>query len=249
MGGLNLNACCGIFCKVIAPLLAPIARCLGSNQNYFYLLHLKRLLVVGFKCFMRILGPVMITLALSLLTAVLCAFLFYIVPDITGGSRLLFSCHLVPGLFLMTNIVFNYMACAFTPPGEPLPCNDPAGHMGERTVIVDGRKVRQIRHFIAIAPGVSYRFCRHCKLIKPPRAHHDSISGKCVLAMDHYCPWMNNCVGQNNYRHFCLFLLYLGIGALYCIWVTTNFFSSPFPYQRRPDTQGYEGQWSGWDVG
>jgi palmitoyltransferase len=43
-------------------------------------------------------------------------------------------------------------------------------------------------------PGVKYGYCSSCKCIKPPRSHHCNILGKCVLEMDHFCPWMNNCV-------------------------------------------------------
>lgn len=46
-----------------------------------------------------------------------------------------------------------------------------------------------------------------------------SISGKCILNMDHYCPWMNNCIGYRNYRYFVLFLLYLFTGSIYVICV------------------------------
>lgn len=35
--------------------------------------------------------------------------------------------------------------------------------------------------------------CTKCKegrgIFKPPRAHHDSITGRCVVKMDHFCPW------------------------------------------------------------
>ena len=36
--------------------------------------------------------------------------------------------------------------------------------------------------------------CGVCEGYKPPASHHDSISGRCVSRMDHFCPWTNKYV-------------------------------------------------------
>lgn len=62
--------------------------------------------------------------------------------------------------------------------------------------------------------------CNKCLGTKPPRAHHCSICEKCVLKMDHHCPWIHNCVGHHNHRYFLLFLLYLNLGCVFYVLVS-----------------------------
>ncbi|KAG0271203.1 Palmitoyltransferase zdhhc15 [Linnemannia exigua] len=62
----------------------------------------------------------------------------------------------------------------------------------------------------------SPRWCNICKIVKPDRCHHCSECNRCVLRMDHHCPWVNGCIGFDNYKYFYLFIFY---GSLSSLWV------------------------------
>ena len=89
-----------------------------------------------------------------------------------------------------------------------------------------------VKQSMTIEPGVYYRYCRYCNCVKPPRAHHCSISGKCVLDFDHYCPWVGQTVGRNNYRYFILFLFYNCCCCLYGVVMTISPFLNLSVYSR-----------------
>lgn len=61
---------------------------------------------------------------------------------------------------------------------------------------------------------INWRFCFKCETFRPPRTHHCSICGVCVMRMDHHCPWVGNCVGYGNHKFFWNFLLHTTIGCL-----------------------------------
>lgn len=64
-------------------------------------------------------------------------------------------------------------------------------------------------------PSLEWTDCKQCRISRPPRCHHCSVCNRCVLCFDHHCVWLNNCIGQNNYREFLLTLLFLTIGCWY----------------------------------
>ncbi|CAF4932629.1 unnamed protein product, partial [Rotaria sp. Silwood1] len=65
----------------------------------------------------------------------------------------------------------------------------------------------------------SIRYCFLCRCIKPDRAHHCSLCGKCVLRYDHHCPWTNSCVSYANYKFF---ILFLGWALVFCTYVAAT---------------------------
>ncbi|XP_071846578.1 palmitoyltransferase ZDHHC20-B-like isoform X2 [Apostichopus japonicus] len=72
--------------------------------------------------------------------------------------------------------------------------------------------------------GGGIRYCHICKIIKPDRCHHCSVCDRCILKMDHHCPWVNNCVGYGNYKFFVLFLMYALLFCLYVAITTLPYF-------------------------
>lgn len=83
-----------------------------------------------------------------------------------------------------------------------------------------------------------HRFCVHCNLFKPDRAHHCSTCRECVLQMDHHCPFTgNSCVGFLNRKFFVLFLYYATLSCLLVATLTPRaILNRLFQLEARPNT-------------
>lgn len=53
--------------------------------------------------------------------------------------------------------------------------------------------------------GAEELCCHYCRIYRPYRAGHSSVSGKCVLLYDHFCVMLNSDIGRDNYWLFILF--------------------------------------------
>lgn len=70
-------------------------------------------------------------------------------------------------------------------------------------------------------------WCVQCKNWKPPRSHHCSACRRCVLRMDHHCPFLGNCVGLRNMGHFFLMYLFAIVSMLYSVVLLICVFRTP----------------------
>ncbi len=130
---------------------------------------------------------------------------------------------------LLFSVLYNYLAlmCLFvhtkamiTDPGSVTSLAKPTVEDSQED-LEEGNSGSQIER-------PPRRYCRKCKIFKPQRAHHCSICQRCIVKMDHHCPWINNCVGIGNHKFFlqficCVFLLSLftllvvGVSTLACL--------------------------------
>eukprot|EP00751_Fragilariopsis_kerguelensis_P029192 CAMPEP_0170918106 /NCGR_PEP_ID=MMETSP0735-20130129/7777_1 /TAXON_ID=186038 /ORGANISM="Fragilariopsis kerguelensis, Strain L26-C5" /LENGTH=657 /DNA_ID=CAMNT_0011316505 /DNA_START=65 /DNA_END=2038 /DNA_ORIENTATION=+ len=63
-----------------------------------------------------------------------------------------------------------------------------------------------------------FQLCHTCHVARPHRSKHCRVSRKCVLLFDHYCPFVDNTVGLNNYKYFYMFLLTLLLADIsFCV--------------------------------
>ena len=71
-----------------------------------------------------------------------------------------------------------------------------------------------VQQYMSRKKNYHMRYCKMCDVYKPDRTHHCHILKTCVLVMDHYDPYLLNCVGHHNIKTFLLFRFYSIVHAL-----------------------------------
>jgi len=71
----------------------------------------------------------------------------------------------------------------------------------------------------------SGNWCFTCQAPKPERTHHCSECRRCVLKMDHHCPWLGfKCIGLRTYPAFLHFLCSVCLLSLYIACISLSAF-------------------------
>lgn len=166
------------------------------------------------KCFIRFLPALVAWVTLITLTS---AFFIYLCQYLQDKYH--FPVFVVQGIITFFT-VSNFLLAQFMDPGR-LTRADPDEYKDE-----DPQKAPYIKVIQVEETTVRMKWCVTCQFYRPPRCSHCSVCGNCIETFDHHCPWINNCIGQGNYRHFFFFLLCLSLHMLtifgWCILYILN---------------------------
>lgn len=117
-------------------------------------------------------------------------------------------------LFILLN--WSYTTAVFSDPGSTL---SPSSSSHNYSAIATEEDARNALTSLTAKSTGELRFCKKCQTRKPDRCHHCSSCRRCVLKMDHHCPWLATCVGFRNYKPFLLFLIYVCVFCYLCFIV------------------------------
>ncbi|KAK0207901.1 DHHC palmitoyltransferase-domain-containing protein [Desarmillaria ectypa] len=145
----------------------------------------------------------------------------------TRDQPVVFGVHLAVTYTLTFLIITSLIVCVVRDPG-PVQIT-PSDH-GRVTDEVDLTEALMPPDFDFSAPG---KWCRQCWAPKPDRTHHCTHCSRCVLKMDHHCPWVGaKCIGHRTYPAFLHFLFCITLLATYiaivCIFALVYAFNNPY---------------------
>ncbi len=94
----------------------------------------------------------------------------------------------------------------------------------DQPLVPPAEELSGLRYHALLQLGVNsaHLVCLTCRVAKPYRSKHCKRCDKCIYRMDHHCPWVDACIGANNYRSFVLFIC---LGTILAWWYTAMTFT------------------------
>eukprot|EP00249_Psilotum_nudum_P020640 c27789_g1_i1 orf=734-1756(+) len=195
--GYSSTICWGCGLELTFPSLHRVLKCGWCGAISSYNMHTENQQQCSWCS--HFVDRVSVIVVLTLIIVIICAGLWAVFPILFPRPSFGLFFHSVIATILAVNTLFNYYLVAFMPAG-PLP------------ELAWGNF-----HLVHKGTLEGHRFCIFCKRPKPPGAHHCRSCKACVLEMDHHCPFVGNCIGAANQRHFILFLLYAVLSNIYVL--------------------------------
>ncbi|THU47642.1 hypothetical protein C4D60_Mb09t17760 [Musa balbisiana] len=161
-------------------LLTPLPVCVISMQVFLFGGHM-------------VCGPDPRGLTLTTVSIVLSDWIFCAYIDDT--SR--FGFRATASMVLTAVVIVNLVLASTRDPGII-----PRNQVSNATDIISrGRRVS-----VEGVP-VKIKYCKICKIYRPPRSCHCVVCDNCVDRFDHHCPWIGQCIGLRNSRYYLMFIL------------------------------------------
>ena len=83
------------------------------------------------------------------------------------------------------------------------------------------------------------KFCKVCRIYRPPRTTHCKCCDRCVSQFDHHCTLLGTCIGRCNYRSFFFFLLFGTIFAISTLYLSVSAYLNVISVQSEMQTNSW----------
>uniref|UniRef100_A0A7S3VH23 S-acyltransferase n=1 Tax=Dunaliella tertiolecta TaxID=3047 RepID=A0A7S3VH23_DUNTE len=143
-----------------------------------------------------------VLVVLGLIASIVLLGTAFVLPALFSSSPVAFALDHAATMVLTAMVIFNYLASILCSAGTVDECFE-LSPAHEGTV----RQGAYDNHYL----------CLECQNHKPPGVHHCSTCRRCIVDMDHHCPFIGNCVGRVNMRNFIHFKVWTILAMLFAI--------------------------------